>query len=73
MELKAAHGEEIGGTVPANIVNCVELIGDFGDCCHDDGLVDGDEENGEGHGDAHNDELFSVQWYLNGCCCVWGP
>lgn len=44
--LKGSGGEEIRGTVPANIVKGVEDGGDAGNCCCENGIVECDTERG---------------------------
>lgn len=34
--LLTAGGQEIGGSIPTNILEAMEVIGDFGDCCCND-------------------------------------
>ncbi len=39
-ELECASGEQVGRTIPAHIVKRVEIVGDFGDCSGNDGIVE---------------------------------
>lgn len=48
--LEAAVGHEEGGAVPGDFVEAVELVGDFGDGCGDDGLGRLAFERGGGRG-----------------------
>ena len=45
-ELECAGGEKVGGTVPAHVVEGIELVSDAGDGGGDDHVVKGDAKDG---------------------------
>lgn len=56
-ELECAGGEKVGGTVPAHVVEGVELVSDVGDGGGDDRIVKGDAKDGYTRGQVDNEEL----------------
>lgn len=55
--LEGAESEEEGTAIPSNVVDAVELVGDGGDGCGDDGHVKGDEENARNERDDDKEQL----------------
>lgn len=65
--LQRRRGKEISTSIPGDIRDRLELIGDFGDGDTDDGLVEGDEKDGQvkGEDDDENFAQRGVFWF--GC------
>ena len=56
-ELECAGGEEVGGTVPAHVVEGLEFVSDAGNGGSNDCVVQGDAKDGYTRGQIDNDEL----------------
>ena len=56
-ELEGAGCEEVGGTVPTDIVEGLELVGNVRDGGGDDGVVEGNAEDGYARGQVDDEEL----------------
>ena len=56
-ELECARGEEVGGTVPAHVVEGLELVSDARDGGSDNRVVQGDAKYGYTRGQIDNEEL----------------
>ncbi len=54
-ELECAGGEEVGGTVPAHVVEGFEFVSDAGDGGGDDCVVKGDAKDGYTRGQIDNE------------------
>ena len=53
-KLEAAHSQEVGRRIPADILQRVEMVGDDWDCRGNDGSVEGDKENCNETSSHHN-------------------
>lgn len=71
-ELECAGGEEVGGIVPAHVVEGLELVSDAGDGGSDDCVVQGDAKDDYTRGQIDNEELGVAGGLLLGLLLLHG-